>query len=490
MPKIPRYQQRELASSVVGTPGVDTSGAKLAEVAGGVADSALKTFGEMAIKRQEAANVAAANKSLIDFDLVLEGAQLEHEKNFAGYRGAPTERMRAFKDRAFTLLDEHLTGIDSTPVRQTVQRLGQTYIQQRIAREVQTASQQQAVNAFDDVVSSANTLSIEARKAGRSNDLARFDELFRQADGVRVAAGAVLSPEQQQKLGTDVPKSLATGYLFGLNETDPGKAAEILESDRFKRIFSPDEVKTLIQNAYDAQSQKEKRAEDLLKIKSDATRYQFADRILKGEVVEMSEITAAVDSKLLSPDDGEDLQKMIRNAPPIDSNPYVLGDLNSRLVAGTLTAQEVVRNSGKLSQEDQRKLILSLTSDIADNPAMKRARALLDSEFDKQAFGIRQLRDEQLFNVGMDELIQRAQFGKENPLVVVEDVIKRVKIQKQKNVSAFFGREMAQALGGDITPEKIQKQRDLVVLKFQNGETTEEYANYLLQQLDELEKTL
>lgn len=489
MPKIPEFQRKSLESSLVGTPGVDTSSAQVLDSIGKVGDSGMQVFGEAAIRRKQAQDTALANKTLVDLDLSLEEAQVNHAKQFAMFRGDPNERTKAFRDQADTMLQNTLDQIDSKDVRLAVSRLGQNVIRERVLKESKLATDQQAVIAFGDVMDSANSLAGAARNAGIAGDAARFNELLHKSSGVRVAAAGVLSPEQRARLDQDVPKSIAAGFISGLNESDPSAVLALANNEQFKSIFTGEELQRYVSNAHEIIEQKSKKADENLKKAQDVARFSFADRIVKGDVVELGEISDAVDKRVLTPDDGEDLLKMVRNAPPIDSNPYIVSDLNTRLMNGTLTAKDVTTNANFISKEERRKYLGYLTSEATDNPAVKRAFDLMNAEVTVQAFGVRLPEDQQRLNFGKDELLERFTNGETDVFKLTDEIIGKMRRQKRNELVLFGKHNLKIVSPENVTVDQIDKEVERITKQFSANQISEQDANDQINFLEELKKT-
>lgn len=238
MAVIPEFERRKLASSVVGTPGVDTSGQEIAQTVSGVANQAVQTFGEQAIKKKEIQDAAQANKTLVDFDVELEKAYVDHQKN---YKNDPTNKTDFFTDNAKQILDGFVNGTSSPRVRAAVEREGQARIGQKAVTEVNWADHQATQNTVDAVVTTSDTLANEAYIAGLNQNYERMNEVFAQNEKQVDAAKMVLGADDVKKL----QKSVKMGAINGMLEQHPEVLHDLLSKQGFADVLDAGEVKKL-----------------------------------------------------------------------------------------------------------------------------------------------------------------------------------------------------------------------------------------------------
>lgn len=238
MPTIPKFEQQKLASSLVGTPGVDTSGQMIADAVGGVAQTGMQVFGKKAIEKKQIQDTALANKTLVDFDVALEQAYVEHQKS---YKGDPIGKTQFLKDNAQRLLQQFADPIESSEVRGAVERMGYSRIGEKVTNEVKWADQQSTQNTIDATTTANDTLANEAYIAGLNNNGTRAVEVLQSAEQNIAAAKLVLGEKDSQKLR----KNVAQGYVSGLMEQHPEELKAALDRGDFKKIFDPEEVRKL-----------------------------------------------------------------------------------------------------------------------------------------------------------------------------------------------------------------------------------------------------
>lgn len=254
MPIIPKFERQKLASSLVGTPGIDTSGAQIADSVAGVGQTTMQVFGKQAIEKKQIQDQALANKTLVDFDVEMEKAYIEHQKN---YKGDPIGKTDFLKEHSQELLESFASGIESAEVRGAVERAGYARIGEKVVNEAKWADQQATQNTIDATTSANDTLANEAYIAGMNNNQARAAEVLKSAEENIAAAKLVLGEKDSQKLR----KNVAQGYISGLMEKHPEHLKMMLDRGDFKKVLEPEEVKKLKTDAVAAVDQAQQTAE-------------------------------------------------------------------------------------------------------------------------------------------------------------------------------------------------------------------------------------
>ncbi len=255
---IPEFQRRKLATSVVGTPGVDQSGEiigeSVARAAGQVADTAFK----IAIERQEAKDAALANKTMIDFDMKTAQAFQAHQDEYSTFRGDKTERMNAFRTKADELFRATAEAIPSRGARDLFDRHGYSVMKSYIDKEMTSADLNQANLMMADTTDSINLLAQRAASVGRDpgadimQKRATLTTLLKQGETTYAAAAKSLSHEQREKLKTAIPESISKGFLLSSMERNPEQVVEMLNDGTFDQLLSADEKTKMMKDAREA----------------------------------------------------------------------------------------------------------------------------------------------------------------------------------------------------------------------------------------------
>lgn len=257
MGKIPVYQRQNLASSAVGTPGVDTSGQQafnsVAESSASIANSAFK----MAAQRQESIDKTEALKKASDYELAAFKTLQAHTQE---YSSDPTNKTDILKEKLNGQLNDILETTTSPRVKSMIQEAGIEIMGRSAIKEASWAHDQQASLALTNITSTINNRANELYVAGQSGDLNRFSEVMSSLPSVLETSKGILSPEQMLKLKSDAPKSLVNGFIQGAMDQNPAMAAQLLKDGTFDyfgdekkgnlvRVLSPEDKEKYVETA-------------------------------------------------------------------------------------------------------------------------------------------------------------------------------------------------------------------------------------------------
>lgn len=238
MPIIPKYERQKLASSLVGTAGVDTSSVDIANTVAQVGSTGMQVFGKKAAEKKAIQDQALANKTLVDFDVAAEKAYIDHQKNF---KNDPIGKTQFLKDNFQNILQSFADPIDSPEVRGAVERAGYAKIGEKLIGETKWADQQSTKNTIDATVNANETQANEIYIAALNNNTDRVNELFRAWDASLPAARAVLGEADVKNLTKNTRMAAINAYM----ESNPAFLHEVLKSEGFKDVLAPDEIKKL-----------------------------------------------------------------------------------------------------------------------------------------------------------------------------------------------------------------------------------------------------
>lgn len=248
MARIAKFQQRKLASSLVGTPGVDTSGQQVFNALARTAGTATTVFGQLLTKRQRVKDDALTNKAIIDLDLAQEELLRDHQREFAEFRDDPRERVKIFQDKSRKLFREATDRIPSRNAKQNFSLLGERVLGAKLSREAKEASANQGILAFNDTVDSVNQLALEAAQLGLDVTLSLAEKRNRlltlvQLGGSTVAiAKDILSPENHRKLQEDTPEAILRGAIATLTTNNPQELLFLLKDENVQKQFTAEEI--------------------------------------------------------------------------------------------------------------------------------------------------------------------------------------------------------------------------------------------------------
>lgn len=265
---IPEYQRQRLASSAVGTAGVDTSGQQMAKSIAGATSQVADAGISLAVKRQEAKDAAYAQKTLIQKDLEYDVKWREHRAANSQFRGDPTERVDAFRSM---LEDDYQSTIDSMPAgnaRTLVESNLMGIIGKKLNQESAYAEQNQGVLAYQDGIESVDLLKQKMSLVASEGNFALSDkkvmmaEYLRQGEKVVEVQSAVLAAPELAKLEKYMREELPKSYLATAIDTNPQEALGAIDGKWFDKLIPAEDRAAFRKNALSS-FEKQKEVADL-----------------------------------------------------------------------------------------------------------------------------------------------------------------------------------------------------------------------------------
>lgn len=236
MGKIPEFQRRKLASSVVGTPGLDISGTIIGQSVSSALDKITRSIISTVAAKKNILDEVDANKRIIDYEV-------EYEDALKGIRANslsnPEQAIQQTVDLGNTLGNTFLDTIESNSVRNRVALLQQGVIRNETRAMSKWASAQQVINAGVDLTASINALTVRAEG---TDDLKVVGKIIMKVQEINVVAERVLGKKSEQFI-KDSQKSIASGFLHGQMDRNPIRAGRFLRQGVFNKILSDDERK-------------------------------------------------------------------------------------------------------------------------------------------------------------------------------------------------------------------------------------------------------
>jgi len=230
MATIPQISRDRLASSLVGTPGFNSSGQNIgqsvAKFGSQVADVAFQALSE----RKQILDQTEALKQASDYEIETYKVFEEHQKQYAD---DPTDKTQVLQDQLKQNLDTRLSNISSPAVKQAVTRAGYEVMGNTTLKQMAWAHDQEAVKAFNNVTQTINNRAEELNYAGQSGDLGKLDEIMRSMPVIMSSSKGILSAEQQAKLRDLAPKSWANAFILGAMDTNPALAYNLIKKGTF-----------------------------------------------------------------------------------------------------------------------------------------------------------------------------------------------------------------------------------------------------------------
>lgn len=225
--KIPEYQQRQLESSLVGVPSVDTSGKRIAEGVSDLGETGMSVFGKQMIERRQALDAIEANKQATEYEVEVEKLFQTHQKTFAE---DPQGKTDFFKSQAEQLLQTTLKNTKSKGAQQSVAIIGQRILGSKLAQEGKWALDQESSNALIDVSNTVDVLSNQAFEAGVAGNFQLASDTFARHRSILAASKSALNPESYAKLEKTAPELLAKGAINGMLSSHPEQVAEFIKA--------------------------------------------------------------------------------------------------------------------------------------------------------------------------------------------------------------------------------------------------------------------
>lgn len=259
MPKIPEFQQRQLASSRVGTQGASTSTTNLFKVLAGesqgisnqLAAQARDTQIQIAAAKREQAAVAKAQQALLDkSDEAVYGAQNKmaidevYNRVKADSLNAPESAPTIFSSTALEAVDKGLENIPER-LRPQVRINAVKAIQGRASELSNWVPTQRTQNSQAQFESTTKELVLKA------GDLATFGDLentWQAIDGMGASAISGYGAEAGAKLA-EAKKSAAEQFITGRMVADHNSVRPLIDSGVFDGVLTATEQRKLLDDA-------------------------------------------------------------------------------------------------------------------------------------------------------------------------------------------------------------------------------------------------
>lgn len=233
----------------------------------------------------------------------------------------------------------------------------------------------------------------------------------------------------------------------------------------------------------------EKFANTLVTSVREQERSEFMNRTLLGQPLDTAALQDSFNRGLLTADDVNQIKQNAFGANVKTGNIYTFAELTTKQALGTLQMLDI-QTADDITPTQKATLVKSLTSDLQTNPAVKRAVALWDAQIKEGLFGVRSLIDEQKYAGGVEEIIQRSMEGKENPLEVVKDLIKKDQEIKEEELETLnIRRGVLQDLGRK-NEKSVRKLRRRYLDMLDRGEAQPVDINQKLEILELIEQEL
>lgn len=247
MATIPQYTREKLVSPVVGTPGIDTSGAAIEQSFASGAEAIAAPLFDKAIKIQQSKDEAEANTLMTQYKISTINTLEQHKVDYASQ---PDKSAPVFHQA----MTDNLAGVvgqaSNDRVKLMVQK-GDPYFDGHMAMQQGAwASQQEQNNVFHKAVSDVQSLGVTAGKIGENQNLT-LDQQKEQLLPLASALGNTVNslkaskrPDLADKIGTKGMESVYKGWFYGALKNDPVKALEVLQDPDFQKSVPSKDIDT------------------------------------------------------------------------------------------------------------------------------------------------------------------------------------------------------------------------------------------------------
>lgn len=469
MVDIPEFRTQRKASSVVGTPGVDRSGERIAQTVKQSTDQVFKLALDAKIKKQDVADRASANKQIMDFELQSELMRQESHKKFQGSGRSTREEAEEINSSLNKLREDFASQIKSPTARSLFNQSAFQVIKSRNSKSVTQALERQTVETFNNTVEATDAIPKMTSAIFSQTDLSieeKMDELSRQLDnGLAVVDGAkeVLSPEQHKELREQLPQSIAKAAVFSLLDTNPEQAVDVLNSGEFDDQFTPEEKQKLLKDANDYLGQKQALGKKIKLEGQEQNERGLATRVAEGDIPSEAEIQQMLVNEDITDGYAKALNNLKKSKDAVfaGDNPRRFNELIAEFNTLGITEQgETDATFGQLSRFRQRVLEAHASGEI-NKETMTRWMKHVEPKFNE---GVQDLFKElnkkkkngfDLFGLWTDQHLEDEDEIAEGKMAMQLELMRR--IDEEENQQRITGRrvnQMAKEILDDFIIEK------------------------------------
>ena len=222
MGSIPRYQREKLASSVVGTPGVDASGQQVGQSVADSFENVTNTLFKIASERQAIVNEAEATKKFIDYrndlNTTIEQTQIDMSET-------PDKVWDSVKEQNTPLMADYENSMGNAGSKGIFQRLANSNLVSTSKSLSSWSLGQQTANAQFNVKASYDTI-IQSGKTRPS--IAQVEQGYAEVDKITETTGKAVYGAKAIDMGEEAKLKMAEDYFLNLAYTNPDEAQKQL----------------------------------------------------------------------------------------------------------------------------------------------------------------------------------------------------------------------------------------------------------------------
>jgi hypothetical protein len=252
MPNIPQITRDRLESSAVGTPGIDTSGEKIAQSLAQGSNEVGQAVGEYAINIQQNLDQAETNRLAVGYK---EDVTNTLEKMKEQYANDPEKITEAYPTYLQNALQNTVKQASNPRVALMSGRGEPMFDGHMIMQANQWAFTQRLQNDKASVLTGANTAVEDAGKIvtkdGQTYDQMKQDMLpiFSRIGNLTAGAFASAHPSQAAKFQEDTAKSAYMNIVGKMIDHNPMWALQFLNEDDTKKVIGGDPMYERMQKA-------------------------------------------------------------------------------------------------------------------------------------------------------------------------------------------------------------------------------------------------
>lgn len=256
MVAIPQLSRNKLASSVVGTPGVDNSGAIIADAFSDVTRDISRVGFNEAQQVQNSLDAAEAHRLSANYKMAAADLYENHKETYAA---DPLDKSSKLDQALSTGLENTLNQASNPRVKQLANAMLQSERGAYLAQEPVWAHNRKVNLEEAGIFETTNELARRGNTIGSDVNMP-YEEKVKKISDLFNSAGDVLEsarnlrfrPEKMAELEKKIPKSILTGAVYGMIDDNPAQAVDFLEHESVKKIFDQDELKKFKNDAIDS----------------------------------------------------------------------------------------------------------------------------------------------------------------------------------------------------------------------------------------------
>lgn len=252
MVQIPQYTRDQLVSPVVGTPGIDMSGAESAKALSGAFESAANTAFDIAIKQQQDKDTAEANNLMTQYKISTINSLGQHQKTYAS---TPDSSGPIFHQEMQDNLQATAKLASNDRVKNMVQKGDPYFDGHMVMEQGKWAAMQEQHNVFNNAKTVIDDLGHKASAIGENADLTyqqKMDQLSSLSSALGSTVASIKSsrrPDLADQVTLKGLQSMMRGVYGGTLNSNPAAALAMLNEKQFKEVFNEKQLGEMAKGA-------------------------------------------------------------------------------------------------------------------------------------------------------------------------------------------------------------------------------------------------